>query len=85
MLTSWRGSAVFRPHAYRYPFLHPGMLAALSDEEKGAQLLAVLTARPPAAVIRDEHTRKLGEEVQAFIDRHFVPSGVGDVWLRGSR
>jgi len=81
VLTGWTGCAVFQPHAYRYFFLHRGMLRMLDDEAKGADVLRVLEADPPAAVIRDAGTRGLGEGVQAFIDARYEPSGVGDVWL----
>lgn len=82
VLTGWRGCAVFRPHAYRYFFLHEGVLQALTEEERGPAVLRALRAHPPAAAVRDEGTRGLGGGVQAWLDEHFEPAGVGDVWLR---
>lgn len=81
VLTGWTGCAVFQPHAYRYFFLHRGMLGNLDEEAKGGGVLRVLESDPPAAVIRDAGTRGLGPEVQTFLDAHYVPSGVGDIWL----
>ncbi len=80
VLTGWTGCAVFQPHAYRYFFLHSGMLGNLDEEEKGSAVLRVLESDPPAAVIRDAGTRGLGVEVQTFLDAHYVPSGVGEIW-----
>ena len=82
VLTGWTGCAVFHPHAYRYFFLHRGMLTNLDDEAKGAAVLRALESEPPAAVVRDAGTRGLAPEVQAFIDAHYAPSGVGDIWLK---
>ncbi len=85
VLTGWRGCAVFRPHAYRYFFLHPGVRAALDEEALNGDVLRALEARPPGAAIRDSATRALGPDVQHFLDAHFEPTGVGDVWLRKDR
>ena len=52
----------------------------LDEEEKGSAVLRVLESDPPAAVIRDAGTRGLGVEVQTFLDAHYVPSGVGEIW-----
>jgi hypothetical protein len=81
VLTGWTGCAVFQPHAYRYFFLHRGMLRALDEEAKDGAVLMVLESDPPAAVIRDAGVSGLGPGVQAFIDAHYAPSGVGDIWL----
>ncbi len=82
VLTGWRGSAVFRPHAYYYFFLHGGMLAMLDDESRGPRVLQALEDQPPGAVIRDDGTRGLSAEVQTYLDEHYEATGVGDVWLR---
>ena len=81
VLTGWTGCAVFQPHAYRYFFLHRGMLRMLDGETLGAEVLRALELRPPAAVVRDAGTRGLSAEVQAFIDERYEPAGVGDLWL----
>jgi len=81
VLTGWTGCAVFQPHAYRYFFLHRGMLRSLDEEAKDGDVLRVLESDPPAAVIRDAGVSGLGPGVQAFIDAHYEPSGVGDIWL----
>ena len=81
VLTGWTGCAVFQPHAYRYFFLHRGMLRSLDEQAKDGAVLVVLESDPPAAVIRDAGVSGLGPGVQAFIDAHYAPSGVGDIWL----
>ena len=82
VLTGWRGCAVFRPHAYRYFFLHKGVLQMLTEEERGPDVVQALESNPPAAAVRDEATRALGAGVQRLLDEQFEPSGVGDIWLR---
>jgi hypothetical protein len=82
VLTGWRGCAVFRPHAYRYFFLHSGTLQMLTEEERGAQVIEALARSNPKAVIRDAGTRGLRLEVQAYLDARYRPTGVGDIWLR---
>ncbi|MDG1048993.1 MAG: glycosyltransferase family 39 protein [Planctomycetota bacterium] len=81
VLTGWTGCAAFQPHAYRYFFLHRGMLRSLDEEAKGGAVLRAIESNPPAAVVRDAGVAGLGPGVQAFIDAHYAPSGVGDIWL----
>ncbi|MEM8712704.1 MAG: hypothetical protein AAGG01_17270, partial [Planctomycetota bacterium] len=80
VLTGWRGCAVFRPHAYYYYFLHPGMLQMLSPLDLGPRALEARQRTSPAAVIRDPATRGLGPEVQRYLDEHYEPTGIGDIW-----
>ncbi len=82
VLGGWSAPTMFRPHAYRYFFLHPGMLAALDDDAKGPAVLRVLEERPPRWVVRDDATRGLSREVNLYLDAHYRPIGVGDLWER---
>ena len=82
VLGGWSAPTMFRPHAYRYFFLHPGMLAALDDAAKGPAVLRVLQERPPRWVVRDDATRGLSPEVNLYIDAHYRPIGIGDLWER---
>ena len=84
VLTGWRGCAVFRPHAYRYFFLHDGMLRVLDDEDKGARVMQVLTSAPPELVIYDQGVRSLSAAVNSFVTNRYEATGVGDIWLRAS-
>ena len=59
-------------------------LASLTPEQRGADVLALLRERPPRAVIRDDATRKLSPEVNAYLDAHYTHSGVGPIWLRNT-
>ena len=51
------------------------------EEAKGGAVLRAIESNPPAAVVRDAGVAGLGPGVQAFIDAHYAPSGVGDIWL----
>jgi len=82
VLTGWSTATMFRPHAYEYSFLHGGMLAVLTEQQKGEDVLAILRVRPPRVVVRDAGTRALSAEVNRFIDGRYAPTGVGDLWLR---
>lgn len=82
VLTGWRGCAVFRPHAYRFFFLHKGVTQMLSEEELGPMVLEALESTTPAAAVRDGATRQLSASVQSYLDLHYEPAGVGDLWLR---
>jgi len=82
VLSGWSAPTMFRPHAYRYFFLHPGMLAALDAEAKGPAVLRILREQPPAIVVRDDATRGLSAEVNAYLDAHYHPLGVGVLWQR---
>lgn len=81
VLTGWSTATMFRPHAYEHFFLHGGMLAVLTEAQKGEDVLAILRQRPPRVVVRDAGTRALSAEVNRFIDERYAPSGVGDLWL----
>lgn len=82
VLTGWRGCAVFRPHAYRYFFLHKGVLQMLSPQERGDLVLEALRSKEPAAAIRDEATQGLSNDVQSYLDQNYAPADVGDIWFR---
>ena len=58
------------------------MLAVLTEQQKGEDVLAILRVRPPRVVVRDAGTRALSAEVNRFIDGRYAPTGVGDLWLR---
>lgn len=82
VLSGWRGCAVFRPHAYRYFFLHKGVLQMLSEEELGPMVLDALQRNTPAAAVRDAATGQLSESVQSYLDLHYEPAGIGGLWFR---
>ncbi|MEZ6014516.1 MAG: glycosyltransferase family 39 protein [Planctomycetota bacterium] len=82
VLTSWYGAALFRPHAYRYFFLHDGMLSVMTDAERGDDVLRILREAPPKAVERDEALGRLSPAVNAYLDEHYTPTGVGPIWIR---
>jgi hypothetical protein len=85
VLTGWSTATMFRPHAYEHFFLHSGVLAVLTEAQRGEDVLAILRERPPRVVVRDAGTRALSPEVNRFIDEHYAPSGVGDLWLLRQR
>jgi len=70
-----------QPHAYRNFFLHGGVLQRLSPDELGPMALGAFSRTTPAA-IRDGAMGSRSTEVQAYLDRHNSPIGVGDLCFR---
>jgi len=82
VLTGWRGSAAFRPHAYFYPFLHAELQMMLSDAQRGADVVEALERVRPELVEYDRAVRALEPVVQDYVRRHYRPTGVGVFWRR---
>jgi hypothetical protein len=74
---------VFRPHAFRYFFLHAEMrqmLSAADVRELEAGLESGVIA--PRFVSGDSHLRAVSLGVRAFLDRNYQPVGEGPVEAR---
>jgi len=78
------GFGVFRPHAYRYWFLHDEMQMMLSDAEKGPDIVRALETQRVPVVIVDEFTRLLPRVVLDYIATHYVDSPFPEIKLRAA-
>jgi hypothetical protein len=77
VLTSWRGSAPFRPHAYFYFFLHEELQLMIGREKLSAELLDLLKKEEPRFVEFDDAFRLLDPELIRYVATHYEPTGVG--------
>lgn len=82
----YSGFGVFRPHAYRYWFLHDEVLAMLRATPPGPDAEIATALRQPAVrlVVVDPYTRTLGAEVWSTINAEFEPRWHGELWVRRS-
>jgi hypothetical protein len=83
VLDGYTGIGVFRPHAFRYFFLHAEMRrmldgAVVRELEEGLADGAIA----PRFVSTDSHLRAVSPRVRDFLDRNFAPAGVGPVAVR---
>lgn len=77
----YSGYGLFRPHAYRYWFLHDEMLLMLSESERTDDIIAALAHPRVRAAIRDVYTKELPAPVQRYLDENFEP-GLPPIWIR---
>ena len=83
VLDGYSGIGVFRPHAFRYFFLHAEMRMML-DSAAVRELEEGLTggAIAPRFASADSHLRSVSPRVRDFLDRNFAPIGDGPVEVR---
>jgi hypothetical protein len=78
----YSGAGVFRPHAYRYWFLHEEMRAMLSEEDRGPNVVRALEARRPAIVIVDRHVAALPDVVREHVEARYTDTAFPDIKRR---
>jgi 4-amino-4-deoxy-L-arabinose transferase-like glycosyltransferase len=86
VMDGWSGYGVFRRHAWYYWMLHPGVRAML-PEGAAVDLAASLTSgrTRPDVVVFDSQLRQISPGVTSFIEQHYAPSGVGDIYVPRQR
>jgi hypothetical protein len=78
----YSGYGVFRPHAYRYWFLHEEVQAMLSgDELRRGVIDAIEQSRAPIAV-RDQWSGQLPDEVLRYLSEKYAPTEFPDILIR---
>jgi hypothetical protein len=82
VLTSWRGSAPFRPHAYFYFFLHEELQLILGTEELSAELLELLKETKPRFIEFDDAFRLLDRKLIRYVVNHYETTGMGVILKR---
>jgi Dolichyl-phosphate-mannose-protein mannosyltransferase len=83
VLDGWTGLGVFRPHAWRYFFLHPEMRGMLEESDYRALLDGLRTgAISPKVVVYDFDIMSLGPPFMNFILRHYYPIYPGTLRVR---
>jgi hypothetical protein len=72
VMDGWQGMGVFRPHAFRYFFLHREILAMLPRRDLAAYLDALERGRiRPKLVAMDPNLTALGPRFKAFVLRNY--------------
>lgn len=83
VLDGFSGYGWFRPHAWFYFFVHPGVRHALSGGEIAAMVRdldrGVLC---PKAIVLDGHVRRLSPDVEAVVLRDYAPTEAASVFVR---
>ena len=67
----YSGFGVFRPHAYRYWFLHDEVQTMLSADERSTEIIQALEREKTPIVIADQYVTALPDSVRAYIDEHY--------------
>lgn len=83
VLDEYSGYGLFRPHAYFFWFLHPGMRAMLEEEDYARLLDDLRRGRiRPALVLVTSDIRDRSPEWRAFLERNYEPAGPEPIWKR---
>lgn len=82
VMTGWRGSGVFRPHAYYYWFLHEEMHLYLNEKQRTDDILAAFETLRPPVVEYNWAFQMLPEPVTSYVEQHYEPAGVGVLYRR---
>jgi hypothetical protein len=83
VLDGYTGVGVFRPHAWRFFFLHAELRQMLSDAERRELLLGLQRGTiAPRLLSFDGHSSRVSPEVTALFEREYAPVGQGPLWAR---
>lgn len=83
VMDGWSGLGVFRPHAYRYHFLHDEARAMLTDTDRASLLEGLRSGEiAPSMIILDRDLRRVSPEITAYLTEHYEPTNVGAIWRR---
>jgi hypothetical protein len=78
----YSGYGVFRPHLYRYWFLHEEVQPMLTQGELTEGILEALETRKPRLVTVDHWILTLPSEVTGYLEAHYEPTEFPDIWRR---
>lgn len=76
------GYAVFRPHLYRYWFLHDELVLQVTPEKVVADLKQLIQTHRPRLVCYDSYLRQLPKEFEEFLRLGYSPSAYPEIWVR---
>ena len=77
----WRGTGVFRNHAYYYYFLHPEIRKMLTRKELSEDVVEALRNKTPKFVIYDYNIRALPVKVNNYLKDNYQPAGIGEIYV----
>jgi hypothetical protein len=74
VLDGWSGFGVFRPHAWRYFFVHPGIRHMLPPEEISRLVQRLENGEiAPRLIIFDRHLADLSQPLSAYVAKCYEP------------
>jgi hypothetical protein len=79
------GYGVFRPHAYKYWFLHEEVQLMLSDKELGPDVIEALQRTRAPLVVCDQYSATLPAAVHRYIARNYRATEFPDIRLQTLR
>jgi len=75
VMDGWEGTGVFRPHAFRYFFLHEESVVMLPPEQVDAYVDALESGKiRPRLIAMDENLPVLGSRFLRFVKSHYTSS-----------
>lgn len=83
VLDGYTGVGVFRPHAWRFFFLHAELRQMLGEAERRELLEGLERGEvAPRLISFDGHSSRVSPQVTAFFERNYQPVGQGPLWAR---
>lgn len=83
VLDGYTGVGVFRPHAWRFYFLHAELRQMLGEAERRELLLGLRDGTiAPRLISYDGHSSRVSPEITAFFEEHYEAVGQGSLWAR---
>ena len=78
----YSGYGVFRPHAYKYWFLHDEVQLMLTEEELGPKVIEAIEQCRAAVVVLDDWSKALPDMVASYLREKYEPTGFPDIRIR---
>jgi len=83
VMIGWKGTGVFRPHAYFYWPLHYGIRAMLTDSDKKELLNGLENGTiAPKLIDFGEDLHSISPSITEFFKTHYEAVGIGDIHVR---
>ncbi len=77
----YMGYGLFRPHAYKWWFLHDETQLMLSEHERGQAIVEALSRHRPKIVLYDCWVEALEPVVHKYIRSHYAPTAMNQIWI----
>ncbi len=83
VMDGWKGVGVFRPHALFFWMLPPTLAQRIPLEDRDKILRGLESGEiAPRIVNMDSYLLQLGPETSNFLEKHYRPVGLGDLYIR---
>ncbi len=82
VIDGFHGSGVFRRHTYYYHFVHVGVRMMMTEKELSTDIVSAMRQKQPKIVVYDRDLQNTSEAVRQYVTEHYVPTGVGVLYIR---